>query len=109
MFLDRIGYILAEAFTLLLVISFTKGILRLRRGGDQRRFLGRDDREFLFQPIKLAASAPVRFFRYAVIFTLVTTIGAIEILILSQFGATIVAGALLVTCATIVHRGLSAA
>jgi len=49
----------------------------------------------------------MRFFRYAVIFTLVVTLGAIEILILAPFGAAIVAGALLVTCTTIVHRGLA--
>jgi len=105
--LDRMGYILAEAFTLLVVISFTKAILRLRRGCDQRRFLSQRDREVFFQPIKLTAGAPMRFLRYAVIFTLVTTIGAVEIIILSPFGATIVSGALLVTCTAIVHRGLA--
>ena len=105
MLLDRIGYILSEIFMLLVVISITKGILRLRRG--QGQFLSRDDREVLFQPIKLTASTPMRFFRYAVIFTLVAAIGAIEIVILGQFGAAIVAGALLVTCTAIVHRGLA--
>jgi len=101
------GYILAEAFTLLVVISFTKGILCLRRGRGPRRFLSHGDREVFFQPIKLTASAPIRFFRYAVIFTLVAAVGAIEIIILSPFGATIVTGALLVTCAAIVHCGLA--
>lgn len=105
MLLDRIGYILFEIFMLLVVISCTKAILRLRRG--QGRFFSRDDREVLFQPIKLTARAPMRFFRYAVIFTLVVTLGAIEILIFAPFGAAIVAGALLVTCTTIVHRGLA--
>jgi hypothetical protein len=101
------GYILAETFMLLVVISCTKGFLRLRRG--QGRFLSRDDREVFFQPIKLTASAPMRFFRYAVIFTLVMTIGAIEIVVLAPFGAAILTGALLVTCAAIVHRGLAEA
>jgi hypothetical protein len=105
--LDRIGYILSEIIMLLVVISSTKGILWLRRGRGQRRFLGRSDRKKFFQPIKLTASAPMRFFRYAVIFTLVVTIGPIEIVVLSQFGAAIIAGVLLVTCATIVHRGLA--
>ena len=104
MLLDRMGYILAETFMLLVVISCTKGFLRMRRG--QGRFLSRDDCEAFFQPIKLTASAPRRYFRYAVIFTLVTIIGALEIIALSQFGATIVSGALLVTCVTIVNRGL---
>ena len=49
----------------------------------------------------------MRFFRYAVIFTLVVTIGPIEIVVLSQFGAAIVTGVLVVTCATIVYRGLA--
>jgi hypothetical protein len=105
--LDRIGYILSEIFMLLVVISITKGVLRLRRSRDPRRFLCRSDREKLFQPIKLTASAPMRFFRYAVIFTLVVTIGPIEIVVLSQFGAAIVTGVLVVTCATIVYRGLA--
>lgn len=109
MFLDGIGYILSETFMLLVVISFTKGMLHLLRGRSQRRFLGPDDREAFFQPIKLPASAPVRFFRYAVTFTLVATVGAIEIVILASFGAAIVTGALLVTCAAIVHFALVAA
>jgi hypothetical protein len=105
--LDRVGYLLSEIFMLLVVISITKGILRLRRGRDSRRFLDRSDREIFFQPIKLTASAPTRFFRYAAIFTLVATIGPIEIVVLSQFGAAIISGVLLVTCATIVYRGLA--
>ena len=107
MLLDRMGYILAEAFTLLTVISFTKGILWLRRGRGQHRFLSCADREVFFQPIKLTASAPVRFIRYGVIFISVVTLGAAEIIILAPFGATIVTGVLLVTCAAIVHHGLA--
>ena len=106
MLLDRMGYILAEGFTLLTLISFTKGILRLRRGRRAGRFLSRADREFFFRPIKLTASAPVRFFRYGLIFLAVAILGAIEIIILAPLGAAIVTSILLLTCATIVHRGL---
>ena len=106
MFFDLIGYILSETFMLLVVISLTKGMLRLRRGPGQHRFLGPDDLELFFQPIKLTASAPERYFRYAVIFTSVATLGAIEIVILAPHGAAIVTGALLVTCTAIVHFGL---
>ncbi len=101
------GYILSETFMLLVVISLTKGILHLRRGRDQRRFLDRDDREAFYRPIQLTASAPVRFFRYAMIFISVVTTGAIEIIILAPFGAAIISGALLVSCTTIVRRGLA--
>ncbi len=100
------GYILSETFMLLIVISLTKGMLRLRRGPGQHHFLNPDDLELFFQPIKLTASAPMRFFRYALIFTLVATVGALEIVILASFGAAIVTGVLLVTCAAIVHFGL---
>jgi len=106
--LDRMGYILSETFMLLVVISSTKAILRLRRGRGRRRFLGRHDRQEFFQPIRSTASAPVRYFRYAVICTSVLTIGTVEIIILSPFGAAIIAGALLVTCTTIVRCGLAA-
>ena len=108
MLLDRMGYILSETFMLLVVISSTKAILRLRRGRGPRRFLGRHDCQEFFQPIRSTASAPVRYFRYAVICTSVLTIGTVEIIILSPFGAAIIAGALLVTCTTIVRCGLTA-
>jgi len=80
----------------------------MRRGRRRRRFLDRHDRQEFFQPIKSTAKAPVRYFRYAVIFTSVLTFGALEIIILSPFGAAIIAGALLVTCTTIVRCGLAA-
>jgi hypothetical protein len=105
--MERMGYILVEAFTLLTIISFTKAILYLRRGPGRHRFLCRADREVLFQPISFTAAAPVRFIRYAVISLLVMSAGAVEIAILSQFGAAIVAGSLLITSAAIVQRGLS--
>jgi hypothetical protein len=103
------GYILTEAFTLLSLVSFTKGFLCLRRGRRAGSFLSAADREIFFQPIKLTANAPVRFLRYAIIAILVMIIGAVEIVIFAPFGAAIVAGVLLVTCTAIVHRGLTEA
>ena len=107
MLLDRMGYILSEAFTLLVVVATTKGILCLRRGRIQRALFSDSDRQTLFQPIRLTARAPIRFLRYALIFALVTSIGAIEIVIFGQFGAAILTGVLLVTCTSIVYWGLS--
>jgi hypothetical protein len=105
MLLDRMGYILIEGITLLAIISFTKGILFLRRG--RQRFLSRADRELLFRPIQLPASAAERFVRYGMTALAVMVIGAVEIFYLAPFGAAIVTGALLVTCATIVQFGLT--
>src|SRR5262245_38027369 len=101
------GYILAEGFTLLAVISFTKAILYLRRGRGQHRFLSRADREIFFRPIRLPASAAKRIARYGITSFLVLMAAAIEILILSSCGAAIVTGALLVTSLAIVQNGLN--
>lgn len=103
---DRMGYILAETVTLLMMIFFTQVILGLRRGGLQHALFNKNDREVFFQPIRLTAGAPVRFLRYALIFILVTSIGALEIALFSQFGAAILTGVLLVTWTTIVYQGL---
>lgn len=107
MLLDRMGYILVEGFTLLTIISFTKGILYLRRGRGQRRFLSRADRELLFRPIQLPARTAERIMRYGLTALAVMVIGAAEIFYLAPFGAAIVTGALLVSFTTIVQLGLS--
>jgi hypothetical protein len=103
---DRMGYILAESFNLLLIISFTKTILGLRRGRLQRSLFSENDRMKFFQPIRLSAGAPHRILRYALIFVLVISTGAVEIIIFSQFGAAILTGVLVLTWTTIVYLGL---
>jgi uncharacterized membrane protein len=105
--MERMGYILFEAFTLLTIISFTKGVLYLRRGPGRHRFLCRADREALFQPISVTSTPPIRLIRYTVITLGVMSASAVEIAILSQFGAAIVTGSLLITSAAIVQLGLS--
>jgi hypothetical protein len=103
---DRMGYILAESFNLLMIISFTKAILGLRRGQLQRSLFSENDRINFFQSIRLSPSSPHRFLRYTLIFALVVSTGAVEIVIFSQFGAAILTGVLLLTWAAIVHLGL---
>jgi hypothetical protein len=97
------GYILWELFTLLLVIAMAKGILRFRRGLGRRQVFTDNDRRMLKEPIRVTGSAPVRYLRYALVFALIVTVGAIEIAIVSQFGATILTGALLLTSVAIVR------
>jgi hypothetical protein len=100
------GYIVAESFNLLMIISFTKAILGLRRGRLQRSLFSENDRIHFFQSIRLSASSPHRFLRYTLIFALVVSTGTVEIVIFSQFGAAILTGVLLLTWAAIVHLGL---
>jgi hypothetical protein len=97
------GYILSELFTMLLVAALAEGILRVRRGLRGRQMFTDTDRRLLKEPIRITGSAPVRYLRYSLAFTLVVIFGAIEIAIVSQFGATILTGALLLTSATIVR------
>jgi hypothetical protein len=107
MLLDRMGYILAEGFTLLVIVSFTKGILYLRRRPDRRRFLSRADRELLFRPLRLPPSAPERFCRYVMTFVLTVIAATAEMILIAPLGAAILTGALLVTSTAIVQRCLS--
>jgi|GEM_PF-5452992 len=101
------GYILAEAFTLLAIVSFTKGFLYLHRRRNRRPFLSRADRELFFRPLRLPASAPKRLIRYLTTFIAALTAAAIEMIVLAPFGAAILTGAVLVTATAIVQRGLT--
>ena len=107
MLMDRMGYILAEAFTLLTIVSFTKGFLYLRRGREPRRFLSRADREIFFRPLRLPARASNRFFRYLIICIATVIAAGVETIVLAPFGAAILTGALVVTSTAIVQRGLT--
>ena len=103
MLLSKMGYMLSELFTLLLVVAITKWILLFRRGLCARRLFTEQDRRLLKEPIRVSGSAPVRYLRYSLAFTLVVIFGAIEIAIVSPFGATILTGTLLLTSTTIVR------
>ena len=106
MLLEGMGYILAEGFTLLVIISFTKGFLYLRRR-DRRRFLNRVDRELLFRPLRLPPRTVERFCRYLITFVLTVMAAAAEIILIAPLGAAILTGALLVTSTAIVQHCLS--
>ncbi len=106
MLISKMGYILSELFTLAQVVALAEGILRFKRGIGLRRLFTDSDRRKLKEPIRITASAPVRYLRYALVFALILTLGAIEIAIVSQFGATILTGALLLTSAAIVRYTL---
>jgi len=97
------GYILSELFMLLLVIAMAKWILLLRRALRAQPLITDNDRRLLKEPIRVTGSAPVRYLRYALAFTLVVIFGALELAIVSQFGATILTGALLLTSAAVVR------
>ena len=107
MLLDRMGYILSELFTLMLVILFIEGFLRLRRGGKKSSLLILADRNLLLRPITINARAPQRLLRYARIAALSLVASGVEYFALSQFGATILVGALVLTCSAIVRRTLA--
>ena len=101
--MSKMGYILSELFMLLLVIAMAKWILLFRRGLRARPLITENDRRLLLEPIRVTGSAPVRYLRYSLAFTLVVIFGAIGIAVASQFGATILTGVLLVTSAAVVR------
>jgi len=102
------GYILSELFMMLLVIALADGILRFKRGVGRRQLFTDNDRRKLKEPIRIRASAPMRYLRYSLVIALIVILGAMEIAVMSQFGATILTGALLLTSAAIVRWTLAA-
>jgi len=104
--LDRMGYIISELFMLLLVLVLIMVFLRLRRGRNKNSGVMEADRNLFFRPIKINMRAPQRMLRYALIAAAALPVSLVEILVLGQFGATILVGALVVTCSAIVRRGL---
>ncbi len=103
MLMSKMGYILSELFMLLLVIAMAKWILLFRRGLSARPLITDNDRRLLKEPIRVTGNAPVRYLRYALAFTLVVIFGALELAVVSQFGATILTGTLLLTSAAVVR------
>jgi hypothetical protein len=101
--MSKMGYILSELFMLLLVIAMAKWILLFRRGLSARPLITDNDRRLLKEPIRVTGNAPVRYLRYALAFTLVVIFGALELAVVSQFGATILTGTLLLTSAAVVR------
>ena len=106
MLFTKLGYILSELFMLLIVIGLAEAILRFRRGVGLCQLFTEIERGKLQAPIRIRASAPVRYLRYALVFALTVILGAIEIAFISQFGATILTGALLLTITAIVRYTL---
>ena len=109
MLLEKSGYIISELFMLLLVIVLFMVLLHLRRDRNKGPGFLEADRNLLFRPIKINAPVLKRMFRYALIATVALPVSVAEILLFGQFGATILVGALVVTCSAIVRRGLAGA
>ena len=107
MLLEKMGYMISELFMLLVVLILVFVLLRLRRGRNQDLRLTEADRNLFFRPIKINARAPERMLRYALIAATALPVSLVVIFLLAQFGATILVGALVVTCSAIVRRGLA--
>jgi hypothetical protein len=102
--MENLGYILSEAPVFFLTIWFSIRIVHYRRYRKNQPTFSDHDRRLLFACTKPPLESPIFRLRLARSILAVTAATYLEILILSSFGAGILAAALLLTSATLVHR-----
>ena len=102
--MEHLGYILSEAPVFFLTMWFAIRLVHYRRYRRNQPLFSDSDRRLLFTPTKPRLDSPV--FRLKLVRSIlgVTAAMYVEILILGPFGAGILAAALLLTSAAIVHR-----
>lgn len=102
--MENLGYILSEAPVFFLTMWFAIRIVHYRRYRRNQPIFSDNDRRLLFTRTKPNLESPIFRLRLARSILAVTAAIYLEIVILSPFGAGILAAALLLTSATIVHR-----
>jgi hypothetical protein len=102
--MEHLGYILSEAPVFFLTMWFAIRLVHYRRYRRNQPLFFDSDRRLLFTPTKPKLDSPV--FRLKLVRSIlgVTAAMYLEIVILGPFGAGILAVALLLTSAAIVHR-----
>lgn len=104
--MEKIGYIISELPALFLIIWFTIRVIRFRRRRKQQPLFSAQDAALLFPRIKIDLRSPITRIKFARCILLATAATCVEFLVLAQFGAAILSGALTLTTAAILHRVL---
>jgi hypothetical protein len=101
--LEKLGYMLWEGLVLVCVITGGLGFVTLRRKLSGRPAFSIEDRTLLFNSPPAAVSTPTICLRFGLAVFLFCCIGAFEVLVFAPFGAAILSGFLLLSCAGIVN------
>lgn len=102
--MENFGYVLSEAPIFVLIVWFAVKLAQLRRYRRNQPVFSEADHRLLFRQVKPDLSSPVFRLRMARAILAVTAAIYLEILILAPLGAGILAAALIVTSAAIVHQ-----
>lgn len=101
--MEKIGYILSEVTTYVLVIWFTIGFVQFRRWLKHQPLVSTEDRKLLCSRPRIATNSLEFYLRFFVTVVALAAIGVLEIVVLGPFGAAILSGALLLTAVALVR------
>ncbi len=101
--MDQLGYIISEAPIFLMVIWFAVRLVQFRRYRNHQPIFSDRDKAFLYPQKKLDLRSPERRVKFARCILFATAATYIEFLVLAPLGAAIMAIALMLTTAGIVH------
>ena len=102
--MENLGYILSEAPVFFLTLWFAIRFVHYRRYRRNQPLFSDQDRRLLFAQTKPKLASPIFRLRFVRSILLVTAAIYFEMLFLAPLGAGILAGALLLTSASVVHR-----
>jgi hypothetical protein len=102
--MEKLGYFLSEAPVLFLVGWFAFRLVQYRRYRNKQPLHTERDWQLLFCGSSNETVSRRKILKFGLASCLATIAGAIEILLLGQFGAAILAGSFLLTVATIVNN-----
>jgi hypothetical protein len=102
--METLGNVLSEAPVFFLILWFAIRYVHYRRYRRNQPLFSDKDRQLLFAQTKPKLGSPIFRLRLVRSILAVTAAIYIEVLVLAPFGAGILAAALLLTSASIVHR-----
>jgi hypothetical protein len=102
--MEKLGYFLSEAPVLFLVGWFAFRLVQYRRYRNKQPIYSERDWQLLFRGPSDETVSRGKILKFGLASFLAALVGAIEVVVLGQFGAAILAGSFLLTVATIVNN-----
>lgn len=104
MIMENFGYFLSEAPFLILIVWSSVKLVRWRRSRENRPWFSDKDHHMLFHAAQYGPEHWKFYPRFILAVLAVTALGLLQIIALAPLGAAILAGALVLTSAAIVHE-----
>ena len=101
--MEKLGYFLSEAPILFLVVWFAVRLVQYRRYRNHQPISSERDWQLLFRAPSDETVSREKILKFGLASFLATLAGAIEMVVLGQFGAAILAASFLLTVAAIVN------